>query len=479
MSFYYPRATMGLEVLLEDFSLISDASKQKTYPLIVQPKTVTVNVNDYKTADSFTTELDYKNFPFDPRSIRACGVTIYAQDMQSLTLFDGSDNELIPTKDNIRFQGFVDKDKVSFDDNSGVIHLEGRDYTALLIDQKYKENAPVYMTQPLDRQIQSYLETFPATQKIKIVNLTGGVLPTLGKFYPDFGSAKKTDALSKSKLAGAKNVGRHETYWEIIQDLVARAGLICYIHLDELIITTPRNLYSPDKDIKFFMGKNLKSLSFERKLGRLKGFNVRVISRFGKKITTASIPEEATPAWCKSFGIERKPVRVPQLKTDGTIDKDNDQPAPYFTFPIPNIASKDQLILIGQTTFEDYSRQQLEGSFETHEMVGHAGTQIGDPNFIAYDLTNLQVGQPLCIEIENDDLNAISRLASTAQRSQYLVQRGYSSEIASIFADTMGKFSPRFFLKGYDMTIDNDGGFKLRVDFVNIIELSYTGQAKK
>lgn len=478
MSFYYPRAVMGLELLLEDFQLTSDASKQKTYPLKVQPKTVTLSVNDYKTADSFTAELDYKNFPFDPRSIRACGVTIYAQDMESLTLPDGSDNELTPSELNAVFQGFADKDKITYDDNAGVVHLEGRDYTSLLLDQKYKENAPVYITQPLDRQIKSYLETFPATRKIKIVNRTGGVLPTLGKYYPDFGSAKQTDALSKHKLAGAKNVGRHESYWEIIQDIVARAGLICYIHLDELILTTPRNLYSPDKDIKFFMGKNLKTLSFERKLGRQKGFGVTVISRYGKKITKASIPQEATPEWCKSFGIERKPVRVPQLLTNGQIDKANDQPAPYFTFPIPNIADKDQLILIGQTIFEDYSRQQLEGSLETHEMVGHGGT-LGDPNFRKYDLTQLQYGQPLCIEIENDDLNEISRLATREARIIYLTRHGYKSEIASVFADTMGKFSPRFFTKGFNMTIDNDGGFKLSVDFINIIELSYVGQAIK
>jgi hypothetical protein len=463
MSVYYPQAAMKLRILLEDFKLTSDASKQKPYEVIVVPENVTVNVNDHKTSDSFSAELDYRNFPFDPRSVRACGVVIYVANTERLYADDGSLNKLVPSDDNAVFAGFVDTDTMSFDDTSGKIKFEGRDFTSLLIDQKYKENLPIDYALPIDVLIRNFLNTFPATKEITLDNQTGGVLPNLAKYHPDL----------SSPMATMKNPGAHESYWEIIQDIVHRAGLICYFHLNHLVITTPRNLYNDAADLKIIYGKNIKSIEFKRKLGRIKNFNIQVRSRAGKEVITAKIPEEATLAWCKGFGIDKAVVFVPVLKPDGSLDNTVTHPAPYITFPIPNISNKDQLIRIGQTIFEDYSRQQLEGSLETHEMVGHAGKDETDPNWVEYDLTQLDVGQPLGIEIARDDLATIQRMKSTAERIYYLIGKNYPEDIASVFASTLGKFSPRFFTKGYSMTVNKDSGFQLKIEFINIIELSY------
>jgi hypothetical protein len=463
MSYFYPQACLKLSILLEDFKLSSDATVQKPYPLQVVARDVTVNINDHKTSDSFSAEIDFKAFPFDPRSIRACGVTVYMQDMKALLKVDGTPNTIVPSDANAVFAGFVDDESISFDDTRRTVHFEGRDFTALLIDQKYKENVPISMNRTLDVIINAFLQTFPATKKIKLINKTGGTLPTLAQFYPDFGSA----------LAGNRNPGSHESYWEIIQDLAQRAGLICFMHLDQLILTTPRNLYNPNADVKFIYGQNVKSLTFKRKLGRLKNFNVLVRSRSGKNVVTAKIPEEATPTWCQSFGIDRLPAQVPVLKPDGSIDTSQTHIAPYIAFPIPNIANKDRLILIGQSVYEDYSRQQLEGTFETLEMLAHTGIDKQDPNYTEISLANqLDIGQPLAIEIATDDLDAISRIKDVAARVNYLIRRNYDSDVAFVFAKTLGKFSPRFYTKAFSLSVNQDSGFKLRVEFINIIELS-------
>jgi hypothetical protein len=65
---------------------------------------------------------------------------------------------------------------------------------------------------------------------------------------------------------------KKDKYWEVIQDLVGKAALVAYIELDELIIAKPRALYEGTNAKQFIYGKNLKSLEFKRKLGRVKGF---------------------------------------------------------------------------------------------------------------------------------------------------------------------------------------------------------------
>lgn len=466
MSFYFPQACMKLRILPEDFRLVSDASLQKPYELFIQVKDITVNVNDHKTSDSFTAEIDYKSFPFDPRSIRSCGVVVYLEDMKKLLKEDGSPNNIVPTQNNAILAGYVDEDLVTFNDSARKVRLEGRDFSSLLIDQKYKENSPISQTEPLDVTIANFLQVFPATRELKVVNRTGkATLPTLGEFYKGF----------DNPLGAARNVGKHESYWDIIQDMVHKAGLIAYFDLDQLIITTPRNLYNADRDLKIIYGQNVKELTWKRKLGRFRNFNILVRSRVEKTVTEAKIPLEAEDAWCASFGIPKEEVKVPVLKPDGTVDNTAEgRQAPYIAFPIPNIGSKEALIQIGQSVFEDYSRQQLEGTIDTREMVGHSGVDHNDPNFHAYDLTQLDVGQPLAIELGLDDISKISRLASEDERITYLRRRGYALEIASVFARTMGRFSPRFFTKGYILSLKEDG-FSLKIDFINIIELSYVG----
>ena len=466
MSYYFPQAAIKLRILPEDFRLVSDATLQTPFEVFVIAKDLTVDIGDHKTSDSFTAELEYKSFPFDPRSIRSCGVVIYMQDMGSIRKPDGSLNTLIPSPDNAVFAGYVDKDTVTFNDASRSVKFAGRDFSSLLIDQKYKENAPISQSEPLDVTITRFLQVFPATREIKVVNRTGkDTLPTLAEFYKGFDNL----------LAGARNVGTHESYWDIIQDMVHKAGLISYFDLDQLIITTPRNLYDSSRDLKIIYGKNVKEMSWERKLGRFKGFNILVRSRSGKEVVEAKIPVEAEQTWCDSFGIPKEEVKLAVLKPDGTIDTNTAaRQAPYIAFPIAGINNKEALIQIGQSVFEDYSRQQLEGKIETVEMLGHAGLTQDDPNWFVYDLTRLEVGQPLCIELAVDDITKISRIASEDERITYLRKQGYAQEVAVIFAKSMGKFSPRFFTKSYSMSLGEDG-FKLKIDFINIIELSYVG----
>jgi hypothetical protein len=464
MSVYYPQAAVSLRVRWEDFG-DKDAKLLEVYKLDVIPKRVSVNINDYTTADTFELEIDYKSFPFDPRAIRSCGVSIFIEDMGKLYGQDNALRQIRPSSDltngNVIFQGFADEESINFDDDKRVVKLEGRDFTGILIDAKYLAGTPIDMGQPLDVLVGSLLAALPATKDLKVDNRTGKTLPTLKQFYPGFGAP----------LAGQRNVGRDDTYWEIIQDLAAHAGVIVYVEIDKLVISTPRVLYDKSRAKQFIYGSNLKTVEFKRKLGRHKGFNVivRCLDTSTKQVLQAKIPEEGTDAWAKDSGIPNKQVIVPVVGVNAQPQANQNQPAPYMAFRVTGINDKPQLVEVGQKIFEELSRQQVEGSFETHEM------EVMDKKGECFDLTKLRIGVPVAVEIDSTDLYNISRFGKVDQRRQFLIARGYPAAFADTFAKVMGGYTPVFYTKAAAFTLDSENGFKLKVDFLNFIDLDNKG----
>lgn len=464
MSVYFPQAVVVLRVIWEDFQNKSDPRQQAVYKLPVQAKRLNVHINDYNSADTFDCEIDFKNFPFDPRTIRSCGVSIHIDDMGKLYK-DGQLNQIdlgdeAALKNTVIFQGFVDEETIDLDDSKRTVRFEGRDFTSLFLDAKYLEGKPIPVTSPLDVVLKELISQVKGTERIKLdPRLPPGTkLPTLSEFAPDFGS-----------MGASKNVNRDDNYWEIIQDLVARAGLICYIEIDKLVLSTPRVLYDKTNAKQFLYGKNVRSLSFKRKLGRHKGFNVKVryMDLATKKVLTAEIPKEASDDWIKATGTKKERVQV--VTVDPATGKDTKKDGPILTFRVANVKNQVQLTTIGEKIFEEMSRQQIEGEMETVDM------ETTDRKGKQFDLTKLRVGTPIAIELEQDDLAQISRMKSNDARIKFLLARGYETSVAAALATSMGKFSPVFYTREATFTIDADSGFRLKVGFLNFIDLDNKG----
>lgn len=462
MSIYCPQAVMILRILWEDFKNKSDPRLQKVYKLAVQARRLSVQINDYNTADSFDAEIDFKTFPFDPRCIRSCGVSIHIANMGQL-YSDGQLNQidledLSSLASSVVFQGFVDEETIELNEDTRTVKFEGRDFTSLFLDKKYLEGKPIPLTEPLDSLLTQFIAQIQGAEKITLDNRTGKTLPTLGEFAPDFGS-----------LGASKNAGKDDNYWEIIQDLVARAGLICFIEIDKLVISTPRVLYDKTNAKQFLYGKNVKSLTFKRKLGRHKGFNVKVryMDLATKKVLTAEIPREASAEWRAATGQDAKTVQISTVdpKTGQKTDKD----APILTFRVSNIKSQEHLVSVGEKIFEEMSRQEIEGEMTSREM------ETQDKRLNAFDVTKIRVGTPISIEIGEDDLNEITRLADISTRAKFLKARGYANDVANALAKTLGKFSPVMYTKAATFTVNNDDGFELKVEFLNFIDLDNKG----
>lgn len=452
MSLYYPQAAVTLRIRWEDYG-INDAKLQEYYKLRVLAKSVEVEINDYTEADTFKVELDYKSFPFDPRTIRMCGVTIHMEDMENLL------NIIEPTKENTIFIGFADEDKIKLDEGANTVTLEGRDQTSLLIDSNYL-GAPIPLSQPLDKIIEQLLQAQEATKAIIVDNRTGEELPK----FSELGS----DLDPNTAVFNPKN---KQTYWDIIQNLISRAGLICYIDLDKLVISKPQKIYNRKNAKHFIFGYNIKTLEMQRKLGRNKGFNVKVQSiDFKKKtVVTAKIPLEATDK-----NIAGPEVTIPQIDKDG---KPIDPPkaANYLTFNVADISDKDALIKIGENIFEELSRQQIEGKIETREMLipelDGENTRGRVTRTKPVKFSSIRVGTPILVTLNNDDLEDIRTISSVEQRNKFLRARGFEPLVAQAFAESMNRFDTLFYTKSVRYNLD-DNGFTMNIDFINFIEIN-------
>lgn len=467
MSVYYPQAAVELQIIWEDFEKnknigplasgigpLPTGGLNKLYLLPIFTKRVTVHVNDYTQADTCDLEIDYKNFPFDPRCIRACGINVFMEDQKALVK-NGSPIAIKPSDANAVFLGFADEESISFDDDHRTVKMECRDFTSILIDTKHPAET-LDTTTPLDMLIQSMLSDLPAAIKIKVDNRTGSPLPTLSQFAPDFLSPQDTK----------RNPKVNESYWDVIQDLVNRAALIAYIELDTLVITKPRVLYNKKSAKQFIYGGNLKTLEFKRKLGRKKGFNIRCVSLNGKGVEEAKIPLDATAQWTTEMGITNDEVKIPQVNSDGT--EGDPKTAPYISFRFPNLVKK-QLIEVGQKIYEEVSRQQLEGSFTTKEM------DVVDKDGTCFDVTDIRNGTPIEVIISQGDLEGLNQIKSVREREKFLISRCYEPAVAHALAQTLDKFSLTFYTKSVQFTVDQESGFHMRLDFINFIELDQKG----
>lgn len=465
MSLYYPQVGIILKVTWEDFGKPNEILNT-IYDLNIACRNVTVERNDYSEADTVKLNFDYKAFPFDPRCIRACGISVFMENVKKVFDGNGIQVKIVPNDlpignkgANKVFVGFADEASITFDEDTRSVSFEGRDFTGLLIDTKRINTDPIPLSKPLDEIIKDLLKEQKTTEAIEVVNRTGSALPIVAKLASDL-----------NPVTAVKNQKRKETYWEIIQGLLADIGLLGFIEIDKFIISKPQNIYEKKKLKQFLYGGNIKQLNFKRKLGRAKNFNVKVVSLnpLTKTVEKALIPKEATTP-----GIAGPEITIPQLDKDG---KKIEPPkvADYVTFPVPNIVNKEQLIKIGESIFEEMSRQQIEGSFSTFEMEIPEETFDEDGIRVKttpVDFSSISNGTGIRIYMKQVDMKEIGTNSTEKEKFAFLKKRGYSDDFAKAFANSVDKINTAFYVKSVRFEMDQENGFSMNVEFINFIDI--------
>ena len=482
---YYPKAIAKLEVLLYDYG---QANYAKPFNVTLVPISATVDKTSYQQADTFALTVRFEDLPFDPRLARSILVNIAIVDVKSLNAFKSDDFR----PEHIIFRGFADTHNISLEEQDRTITFEGRDYTALFIDAQFdnanlpdakgKRTKRISLNRPVLTIIKDLMSNLPAVKNMKIRD------ETMGRAVKNFAvSVPSYDLVNGQQSTSGQfaHVNPNRTYWDAIVSICEVAGLICYVDLDELVITTPRILYqgsatNSKRTLQMIYGTNIMRLDFHRNLGKKKKFNI-VVRNFEvetEKAIVVTIPRDATDEWSKQMSIPKKLAKTSELDTNGIrIERD----APFISFFYPDLRTREGLIDVGQKIFEEFIRQQLEGTCETHDM------QVLDDRGMEFDLTKIKTGTPIKIEMLIEDVKKLLRFDTKGdkisdgkradeinKKISYLQTRGYGRSVArqlvNAIAAGSGKLRPTFYTREASISMDNNG-FKMRIGFVNFIQI--------
>ncbi len=419
---YYPRAKVILDFFLDPF----DSGRE---PLLATteaiPRSIEIERNTLRSADTCTLELDYRDFPFDPRTITSCLV--------AASMGDIKDPNGKLSKRSRSFIGFVDAPKTKLDEGGEFVTFSCRDYTGLFLDTPFDTSKPLRLDRSLFLLMQDVLERVPGTEGLPVV------------FDPELTATVVLDSrIGRSKWIPKER--KKVDMWTALVELLGSVALIPVIVLDELRIVQAGAFGNPTPST-FQYGRNLKSLQFERKTRetRTKQILVRSWDQRTRTAREALFPEE--------------PIVVRQVKNkNGKVRKDF---ANILPFTVDGPYSVAELREIAERIYNDAARNQIEGSFETGEMTDLTNaTVLGMSNG---DTVSLLLGKDERASIAGLGLTEAVELLTTGPDA---MTRDVARALVLAFrrADTL---ATKFYVTTATHKFTRDEGYSLRATFQN------------
>lgn len=444
MALYYPRHALRIFAVLEDFTGTRTASEAARDWAVV-PRSARLERNDIHTADKLVAEVDFHEFPFDPRLVRTAAVAYYAGDTRG--------GELARDERTLRFLGTLDVPETALGEDALKVTLECRDYTALLVDKK----ASARMQVPLDRSLRDVLsdllETLPGEQATLL-------RPVL---FDAQGTGIEWPVVHGGGRRGARlPVEQKDTLWSAILRAVQMTGLVCWIELDALVVSTPRNATASARPATFAFGRNLTDLRVRRNTQNLT--RPLALTQYdpatGERLT-AVYPPEARAG--RSGGGRGARAHVALSRAGRTSAGQSESQAEEFN--VAGHRTQEQLEHAAEGAYRARASSEVEGSFSTHEL------RAGD-----VDVYSLTAGDLITAEISEHARAAFDGATDYATRKRYLVGRGYPPNVAAALAqgwenlqnDRARRTSLPFSIRKATLSLD-DRAFRLDVDFQNLL----------
>lgn len=455
MAVYYPQARINISAVFDGFG---GPDAPAILPNIL-PQSFNVHLNSYKEADTWEVSFNSKWFPFSPELIRSAAVEIYCfQAPDAVTPVNWN------TEENLLVTGLVDNATLSQADG-GVVSLDGRDYTALLIDRQWdpeesgsKGRIPVGM--PLDECVQKLVDEAVQAERVgrtlTVVFIDKVVNPRSGRLEPGPTKPPPVVGHGKQKKNRGIPVNDASTYWDVIYKLCMSFGFIVYVQGFRVIITKPHVLQaaSADEIHRVAYGRNLASLEMERKLAKDSVPQIRV----------------------RSYDPKHKRAIEGRFPSDKDADfevtgkKKKTRKEEYKVFTVPDVANEATLKEIAKTTYHTLARGEGLIRFRTKALTDLGGR----------DLTRLRSGDPVAIEWDafNAEIMLDPKIAAAAKAAR-IVALGYSPQVATIVSEQFDKlnyFRQPFYVKEVNFTWDSAQGLQLDVEAMNYINATRDGQ---
>ncbi len=429
---YYPRAVVVLQALIEDY--LTDAVDRRIYTYTVIPREVTVERNDHRTADTAHVEFDYKDAPFDPRTLRDLRVIVYlgnADDPRWATL---------PTDDRfLAFSGHADEPDASLDSSGEVVRFKCRDFTALFLDKKWVGPGALKIDRPLSEIVQDMITLTPGADGM-IVSFDEG-----------------TDTLDLSTLKGRTKWAPQpgDDHWTILVELCGFAGLVPVMEPNGLRVINAGQLEVERQTAYFLYGDNVQKLQFSRKITDVRSKQIQVTcwDEQNRRTTVGTYP--GAPI-----------VKKQKITKKGKLSTDDEPILPFF---ISGTATAADCTEIAKRMYEEMSRSELEGTLETLDLTDRDG----------HDITQLKSGDALHVILGNTAAFALAdgfgdKFTSESDMVAYLTARprSWNPEAAAILAHAWwqaGDASTLFYVKKVTHKWSRESGYRFEANFINYV----------
>ena len=425
---YHPRAVVVISALLDD-QIPGSAGIPVTYQAI--PRRAEWSRNSARKADTAMVELDFRDFPLDPRMLRDVLVQVHAQDVFV------PQRPPVPTRGNLRFIGLVDTPETKLGESGESVTFQCRDYTGIWLDTKLGFGAPplappISLLQPLQTIVES------------LRLLVTPLLPPV--VFTDPSSASFVPGRTKGKTL--LTVGKDQSAWDILSELCQLYGLLPVFELDALTIRTATRTGAQVRSLIY--GQNVSRLSFKRSLTR---------SPKTRRI--------AVNAWNPILGIPVRGVfeppgaRAPKLGESGA----SKIKLVEVSYNVIGNYTAPELIILAKRIYDEQATQEIEGEIETRELVD--STELSLLGLANGDTMFIRLGRELQTSIEGmGPAEAVAFLSSVARPNALPPVVAQALVMAWT---TAGKVAVSFYIREATHTWSHDRGYSLRATFVNFL----------
>lgn len=460
----------------------------------ILPRSLSIERNGIRQADTCSIELDHADAPIDPRIVRACAVEVilgtvspllYQQGLQGVRADDGMLRSIVQRGHGsgilnaaTRFVGWVDEwDVAASGDDGDSLMLNCRDMTALLIDTPLPTGFAINLDEPITVGIQALIDAIPATRGFTVRFGQPGAPPQPGPIPSQ--ALQTVRRARRGRVARrARRGNQRMNLWDHITDTTIQLGLVPLVIGFDLHLIEPRTFYGRTGGARRMVyGRNLSHLEFSRKLGGVTVPTIQVRTYDGT-IGRTRWAQHPVPAGQPASGIfgETDPPQPSRANRPGVSGSSPDNRIQTFT--VSGVSDPEQLRRVAEATWQQIGRQELEGKFETDDIssVDVAEDDEGDLlDMNAGDAVELLVlaprgeGQP-----QQDQTGATLQqlqAMSRSRRADYLVSVGWARDVAERLAalqDATG-FQTVFRVQNVRISWDTEEGVSITTDFINFV----------
>jgi hypothetical protein len=275
--------------------------------------------------------------------------------------------------------------------------------------------------------------------------------------------------MGKGTKAHGHPAAIQHSYWDVIQELCDKLGLIAFMQGAKLIVTPPRNLSDAGRQGAPLLvwGYNLSSLEVDKHIGRLRAPNVEVacLKPGANQVLFGRYPDPPIPHTIVTGGPEeQKQINIHRYAMRGLQTKAQCARAAQRIYE--EITSNEIAFKLGTRELKAFSADQRGRAAAS---AGAGGT-LGGENV---DLTQVRDGWPIAIDTD-PDLRDLLTGASQGERVNLLVQKGYKRNVAVALAahwDDLGRFESTYRVQTAKHEWDVKHGYKLEIDAINYLNV--------